>query len=281
MMRAKDHRANARAALKGRWGVAVLTGILVGLLTGGLTSGVNMSGNGQELGLQQVEAINQLVWMGVAFALVYGLVMFLIGGAVEMGYAHFNLRLIDREEVRVGHLFGEMNRIGAGICMVLLRALYFLVWMLPFIALIAAWYMVGYEYIMSWTQLLPEDIWIALAAYVYPVLPVILIVGTPMLIATYRYLLMPYLMAENPGMRAREAIRLSKTLMHGYKWKAFCLQLSFFGWTLLVIFTFGIAGLWVNPYMAAANASFYREVCRQNREEQPQEAVYLNRGPEL
>lgn len=285
MMRAKDHRANALGALKGHWGTAVLTAILAALLSGGLAGGTNFGGSGQELGLQQMEAMNQMVWMGIASTLVFGLALFVISGAVEMGYAHFNLHLIDRQVARVGHLFGHMNRIGAGLCMVLLRTLYLMLWMLPSIVLISVWCIAGYESILSWVQLLQEDMAAALVVYTYTMIPVIVIFCIPMVIASYRYMLMPYIMAENPGMRARDAIRLSKQLMKGFKWKAYCLQLSFFGWELLVIFTFGIAALWVQPYMAAAQASFYREVCRQkyrqevteNIEETP---VYLN-GPEL
>ena len=284
-MRARDHRANALQALKGRWGTAVLTAILAALLSGGLAGGTNFGGSGQELGLQQMEAMNQMVWMGIASTLVFGLALFVISGAVEMGYAHFNLHLIDRQVARVGHLFGHMNRIGAGLRMVLLRSLYLLLWMLPSIGLITVWCVVGYERILSWMQLLQEDMAAALVVYTYAMLPIILIACIPMVIASYRYLLMPYIMAENPGMRARDAIRMSKCLMRGFKWKAFCLRLSFIGWLLLAVLTFGIGGLWVYPYMAAADASFYREVCRQKGRQVftdpvEEEPAYLN-GPEL
>lgn len=35
------------------------------------------------------------------------------------------------------------------------------------------------------------------------------------------------------------------------------LDLSFLGWILLTPFTLGILGLWLNPYMGAAEANFY------------------------
>jgi uncharacterized membrane protein len=69
-------------------------------------------------------------------------------------------------------------------------------------------------------------------------------------------------MAENPDMSANEAIRESKRLMKGNKWRFFCLQLSFIGWELLAIFfTAGIGLLWVVPYQQAAYAAFYRDIC--------------------
>lgn len=79
----------------------------------------------------------------------------------------------------------------------------------------------------------------------------------PGIIATYRYRLAPYLMAENPGLGIREAVNMSKELMAGHKWRLFCLELSFIGWGILSALTCGIGDLWLNPYIYAANAAFY------------------------
>ena len=82
----------------------------------------------------------------------------------------------------------------------------------------------------------------------------------PGIIATYRYALAPYLMAENPDMSVMEAIARSKELMMGNKWRLFCLHLSFIGWNLLCILTLGIGYLWLAPYQNAAETAFYLEV---------------------
>ena len=82
----------------------------------------------------------------------------------------------------------------------------------------------------------------------------------PGIIASYRYALAPYLMAENPDMGVMEAIARSKELMNGSKWRLFCLQLSFIGWSLLCVLTLGIGYLWLAPYQNAAEAAFYLEV---------------------
>ena len=84
------------------------------------------------------------------------------------------------------------------------------------------------------------------------------ILGT---IKEYSYAMAPYLLYENPGMKANEAITASKELMNGNKWRLFCLLLSFTGWALLsIFFSCGIGHLWLNPYMEASVASFYREI---------------------
>lgn len=82
----------------------------------------------------------------------------------------------------------------------------------------------------------------------------------PGIVASYRYALAPYLMAENPDMGVMEAIARSKELMNGNKWRLFCLHLSFIGWTLLCVLTLGIGYLWLMPYQNAAETAFYLEV---------------------
>lgn len=80
----------------------------------------------------------------------------------------------------------------------------------------------------------------------------------PGIIAVYRYAMAPFILLENPGMRPKDAISESKQLMDGNKGDLFVLNLSFIGWSLLNILTLGIGSLWLNPYMNAAYAAFYR-----------------------
>lgn len=68
------------------------------------------------------------------------------------------------------------------------------------------------------------------------------------------------IVAENKGIGAREAIRRSKEMMDGYKMELFVLSLSFIGWYLLVAITFGIAAIWVAPYMQATMVNFYNNL---------------------
>lgn len=84
-----------------------------------------------------------------------------------------------------------------------------------------------------------------------------LLLIVPGIIASYRYRLAPYLMAENPNLGIREAVNMSKELMDGHKWRLFCLELSFIGWGILSAMTCGIGDLWLKPYISAATAAFY------------------------
>ncbi len=80
----------------------------------------------------------------------------------------------------------------------------------------------------------------------------------PGIVKSYSYRLVPYILAEEPGMNSKEAFRLSRSMMNGNKWHAFLLDLSFLGWHILNVFTFGILGIfYVRPYQATANAEMY------------------------
>lgn len=56
----------------------------------------------------------------------------------------------------------------------------------------------------------------------------------PAIIALYRYRMAIYLLLEHPEMSALDCIRESKRLMVGHKWELFVLDLSFFGWAILI-----------------------------------------------
>ena len=83
----------------------------------------------------------------------------------------------------------------------------------------------------------------------------------PGIIKGYSYMLVPYILAEEPAMDNKEAFRLSREMMDGNKWHAFCLDLSFIGWHILNVFTFGLLGIfYVKPYQATASAEMYIDI---------------------
>ena len=67
-----------------------------------------------------------------------------------------------------------------------------------------------------------------------------------------------YILAVNPELDRRRVFRLSSQMMHGHKWEAFVLALSFYGWVLLGIFSGNLVTIfYVNPYIHATMAEFY------------------------
>ena len=83
----------------------------------------------------------------------------------------------------------------------------------------------------------------------------------PGIIASYKYYLVPYIVAENPDIDIKRALELSKEMTNGHKFDIFVMELSFLGWLLLSgCCTCGILTFWVNPYMESSFAVMYTEL---------------------
>lgn len=83
----------------------------------------------------------------------------------------------------------------------------------------------------------------------------------PGFIKSYEYLMIPNILANNPEISKEEAFAMSKQMMMGNKWKAFVLDLSFIGWNLLSIPTFGLLGIfYVAPYKYQTHAALYERL---------------------
>lgn len=83
----------------------------------------------------------------------------------------------------------------------------------------------------------------------------------PGIVKGYEYRMVPYILSDNPEMSSKEVFARSRELMHGQKWAAFVLDLSFIGWLLLAGITCGLVGIfWVNPYRMLTDAALYREL---------------------
>ena len=87
-----------------------------------------------------------------------------------------------------------------------------------------------------------------------------LLLFIPGIIKTFSYSATFFLLHENPEMGANEAITMSRKLMDGHKMEAFILGLSFIGWWLLVIVTFGLAAFYVGPYLSVTMGEFYAKL---------------------
>jgi uncharacterized membrane protein len=94
--------------------------------------------------------------------------------------------------------------------------------------------------------------WQALFIFLWSLLLII-----PGIVKAYAYCLVPYIMAENPDIGYKEALKLSMQMTDGYKGDIFYLQLTFIGWFLLGVLCLGVGVLFVRPYFNAAMAEMY------------------------
>lgn len=79
----------------------------------------------------------------------------------------------------------------------------------------------------------------------------------PGVIKGISYSMMFYIMAENPTMDPGKAQKKSMAMTDGYKGDLFVLYLSFIPWFLLIGVTFGLASVYVVPYLQATLALYY------------------------
>lgn len=86
-----------------------------------------------------------------------------------------------------------------------------------------------------------------------------LLLIVPGIIAAISYSQMFFIMADE-GIGAKEAMKKSKNIMKGNKWKFVCLGLRFFGWFVLSLLTFGVGFIWLVPYMQIAMTKFYDDI---------------------
>ena len=88
----------------------------------------------------------------------------------------------------------------------------------------------------------------------------------PGIVKALSYAMTPFILEEHPEMTASQAIKASMKLMEGHKMDLFILSLTFIGWGILACLTMGIGFLFLNPYMNAAYAAFYRSISGQRQE---------------
>jgi len=80
------------------------------------------------------------------------------------------------------------------------------------------------------------------------------------IIFSLAYAMVPFVLKDHPEYTPKEALRASRMMMRGHKGDLFLLALSFIGWFLLGILSFGIAFIWIYPYMNTAVAHFYEDI---------------------
>ena len=103
--------------------------------------------------------------------------------------------------------------------------------------------------------------WIMFCRGLFQFLWCLTIVGG--IVKYYEYSMIPYILAENPMISRKDAFFLTKQLMRHNKYKLFLLHMSFLGWRILSLFTFGVLDFFfVNPYQTGTEAELYLNLRR-------------------
>lgn len=257
MLYAADFRQKAREALTGDWGKAVGVGFVASLLGAATTA---VGGGGGSSGSNNAANSSYGVDAGV------------VGGDAYMDYYVTDFSNID-SIADLNGIIPEEFQLGFMLLISILSFISIAFLILHFVigGAVTLGYVkfnlnlvdrkpAGFADLFSEFHRFGAGFLMQLLRGVYVLLWSLLFV-IPGIYASYGYAMTPYILLENPELTANEAIAKSKELMHGNRWRLFCLEISFIGWILLAaLFTCGIGILWVVPYMEASFAAFYREI---------------------
>lgn len=85
----------------------------------------------------------------------------------------------------------------------------------------------------------------------------------PGIIKSFSYAMTYFILLEHPEFTVHQAISESKKIMKGHKWELFVLLLSFIGWYILALITFGIGQFWLLPYGYVTVGHFYEKISKE------------------
>lgn len=131
-----DYRMLALDALRGKWKTAVLTGVAASALGATIVSGTSsVTSNSNQYDGIDFEMFSQpngghLLAVLLAGIVLWGIFTLIVGGAVRLGYARFNLNLADGKDAAFSDLFSQKDRLWDGFCMKFLQGLYIALWSL-------------------------------------------------------------------------------------------------------------------------------------------------------
>lgn len=88
----------------------------------------------------------------------------------------------------------------------------------------------------------------------------VLLLIVPGIILFTMFSMTEYVLKDNPGMSATDAMRESARLTEGHRMDIFMLILSFIGWAILSLMTLGIGFLFLSPYYSSTMAHYYEDL---------------------
>lgn len=96
--------------------------------------------------------------------------------------------------------------------------------------------------------------------YIYILYGLYILALIPVTIKWISYSMVERIIVDQPDMGVNKAIKYSNELMKGHKLNYILFRLSFIGWFLLGLLTFGFLMIWVYPYQEIASIYYYKNL---------------------
>ena len=226
-------KENARRALSGNWGLAIVASLIASFF-GSSSGGVSFNFDAEDFeGFENAELDVLLGELGVFIEENIALILAFIGGFAIFGFIVSIVMFCLGSIVNVGYRKFNVDLLSRG------RA------------------SIGslFSYFKHWKSAILSNVLVTVYVFLWSLLCVI-----PGIVASYKYAMVPYIVADDPTISAQDALNKSAAMMNGHKIELFGLELSFIGWHLLAILSCGIGYIWLTPYINVSVAEFYRTV---------------------
>ena len=226
--------------------------------------------------------LSSFVLLFVLGTVVAFLLYIFVSSPVKVGYQKFSLNILDgrRSSVTFDSLFdyfrrGYFKSIGLNLCHS------FLLWLTRLPALIGV--IIGSAQFLGTLPAVlasetPDAVilsWLAFMGWSFLGSIISICIYIPV---SYTYSMAHMIMADYSNVGAIEALRLSRQMMRGNKWRLFCLDFSFIGWILLAICcTCGLGAFFIVPYQNVSRAAFYHEISNRTT---PEDVEFPSINPE-
>lgn len=249
-------KASAREHLLGHYGTAMGAFVLMGLLVGAASGIVTFL-------VPPYTVINTILYHAIMF------LIYVLTGLLNSGLCYLYLKLVCERPVSIGDFF-----YGFQLCpekAVIMQAWITLLTYIANLPQIVITYMIKQIPLSGSTTLLVTDILtesqlVQLSKYMLPYSLSLILSGVVSVILNLVYAQAFFLLHDFPQYSARELLQKSRRLMVHHKGRFFYLCVSFIPLFLLGFLSWGLALLWVLPYMAATEAEFFLDLIRNNTE---------------
>ena len=267
-------RAQAREALRGKWPMAAVAALIYSAIAGGLSSIPFIGWIGSLLvglpvaygfailmlavfrgaeevdlgvlfaGFQEYSRILTTKLLQAVYTFLWSLLLLIPGIIKHYSYAMTDYILKDEPELCNNAAIERSMAMMEGNKMKLfLLDLSFIGWGVLF---------AGFQ---EYSRILTTKLLQAVYTFLWSLLLLI-----PGIIKHYSYAMTDYILKDEPELCNNAAIERSMAMMEGNKMKLFLLDLSFIGWAILCLFTFGIGFFVLQPYVQVSHAAFYEDL---------------------
>lgn len=231
----KELKQLARESLLGNYGTLIGATLILSVFSGIFSVVVNF-------------VVNPFSQIGLIIFILIQIIFTLIIGVVSIGFNKMYLNIARKQPISINQLFfGFQNHPDKAILIQGILILFLILCFIPYGIFMLIFY-VRPSLELGYLSIVLLSLFIGLFVYY---------------IITLRFSLCFYLLLDEPQLTTIELLKKSTSMMKGQKKRYFLLSLSFILWAWLSLISFGIAALWIGPYVDMTFVHFYLELREQ------------------